>query len=111
VGGHLYRIFPKLGLTGRAQLRKALNESIDSSEGARHARRSCPGGLHMSDKPGIVPRAWRVGGRIEPERRHRIPAGRRVDHNGAAGFRRRPSPTTSCACGKFCGVRPAPLSL
>jgi DNA-binding NarL/FixJ family response regulator len=25
VGGHLYRIFPKLGLTGRAQLRNALN--------------------------------------------------------------------------------------
>jgi DNA-binding CsgD family transcriptional regulator len=25
VGGHLYRIFPKLGITGRAQLRDALN--------------------------------------------------------------------------------------
>jgi DNA-binding NarL/FixJ family response regulator len=24
VGGHLYRIFPKLGITGRAQLRNAL---------------------------------------------------------------------------------------
>ena len=80
IGSHLYRIFPKLGITARAQLRDALSstaygepeQSVDSSDRRReqppsrfersHQRRADsrspptlqPGEVQMSELPNIV---------------------------------------------------------
>ncbi|HWM70192.1 MAG TPA: helix-turn-helix transcriptional regulator, partial [Steroidobacteraceae bacterium] len=37
VGGHLHRIFPKLGITSRAALRDALNALSPEHQGDRHS--------------------------------------------------------------------------
>jgi DNA-binding CsgD family transcriptional regulator len=54
VSAHLYRIFPKLGITSRAALRDALNTMpatprIDGRHDLRTWRRRQPDGSHMAD--------------------------------------------------------------
>jgi len=92
VGGHLYQIFPKLGITTRAGLRDALDAAAGSS-----LPRVSGGGGGALPRPAGRPRDSRPGVRSPRPRAHRRAAGVPAARRGAAPWASRALPAPARA--------------